>query len=292
MQLEELQTIGSIYEDEQFEFVKDPDGCYAGSYVAYPQLLPGGQGSVHLLVRVCATNKTSSLSPYRPSKLTKIDRLLYFEYEIHHPPPVTIQFSLPKEYPRTKIPIISLDCSWLPHNLRERSVEALEKFMNSRLGDSCLWDTFKYLEAALFSELLRLPQTEEGCVLYDLEAWTRQEALKFPFASVLVEYDVTVSRRQFRTELMECPVCAEDFLGTECLRLRTCFHVACRECLRSSLNVHLKGGAMAGDLHCLDCKAPVSVDEASAPNTTNDWSRFCPISNSLTLVVFCAHSYR
>lgn len=258
VQLEELQTIGAIYEKEQFEFVKQNSGGFTGSFVAHPHM-PDAMKC--MLVRIRATNKSTELLPYRPRRFIKIDQTLYTEFEILYPPPITVNFNLPLGYPVSRSPSIDVVSAWLPYSLREVATAALNAFLEFRIGEPCLWECFNYLETELFTEILNLPTTDDGMPVFDAETLINQEALKYRFVSFLVASDAEASRSYFRKEMVECPVCAEPKAGEECLRLRTCYHIACYECLRTSFALHLSKGVMVGEFTCLLCKAGVSYNE-------------------------------
>ena len=255
-QLEELETLQALYEPNDFEFTQDPvTSVYSGRYKCRPQL-PDDRPT--LLVKVIAKNR--ALTPLTAPILKHDGPNIFQLFTIDHLPPLVVNFTLPQEYPDSGEAGFTLDCDWLPRAFREQAVVAMTSLAHSRVGEPCLWEVLDFLETGLFSGILKLP-LEDGCHLLDLTepVWTRP--LRHRALKAFVAFDVYEGHRRFAKAIVDCPICAEDKLGSAFTRLSACGHFFCHECLRESLVHHIAEGFTSGPINCLECRAVIDLNE-------------------------------
>ncbi len=97
---EELETLQTLYEDEDFTFSEDAK-AFSGTFRAHPRL-PENQPILFVIVK--SKHHSNVLMPFTPAKYKQIDGLLYQTFSVSHLPPPSITFTLPLDYPDSVAP--------------------------------------------------------------------------------------------------------------------------------------------------------------------------------------------
>ncbi|KAF8527956.1 RWD-domain-containing protein [Hysterangium stoloniferum] len=153
-------------------------------------------------------------------------------------PPLCLTIVLPPSYPNHEPPHIhslTSEYGWLPsESLNLLTGKLLEMWDNGStvlaLWILCIRNGQELLESLDF-----LPARSQSISL-------RHQAPHKLIPS-LIAYNAWVLDANFQKSKFECPVCLERLLGSKCISLSSCGHVACRKCLREGWSLYIAEGA-------------------------------------------------
>lgn len=194
---------------------------------------------------ICASN------PFHP-------KVTYF---VNHLPPVSMQFYLPRSYPRDSNFVFILDCPWLPSSFLELLTTVISQRMIENSSGMILKGCCQFLQEDALSMLLQ-PEAD-GSLLFDIFTAFSESELQNQqqITEMLVGYEEEQRETKFQSTVYECPVCVLDVLGASCVCFRGCRDVVCRECTETHFNFQIRDSAHGGAPTCPNCNEPVRQQE-------------------------------
>ncbi|KAG1662821.1 hypothetical protein FOA52_009035 [Chlamydomonas sp. UWO 241] len=204
-------------------------------------------------------------------------------------PPVRLSLRLPPSYPATQPPVPVLAAVWLTHEQATSLSAALLRQWGETGPGVCVYAWVDWLKQELLAHLnisntlvlgprhgaaaLLQQQLSEGptttaagCDAGPSTSKQQQQQSPAPLPRVVTAEDVAMNLMRynasrcadaFNAGMHRCPICLDDVLGSECVRL-DCGHVFCAQCFTQHCRILTEEGAVEA-VRCPDpgCRAPV-----------------------------------
>lgn len=90
---------------------------------------------------------------------------------------------------------------------------------------------------------------------------------------MLVDYDLKQKQIEFKRNFYTCKICFLDKLGDHCTQFVPCFHVFCKECILSYLEIRIKDGNVK-NIRCPEEKCLSEATPGQASSQTNGTKDF------------------
>ncbi|KAG9050317.1 translation termination inhibitor protein itt1 [Tulasnella sp. UAMH 9824] len=222
------EEIESIY--EQRLLVKDT--VNGGLMVEMEMLIDlGGQWKVHLV------ENESAIASSDPACRTISLQLSYL-------PPIRIALFLPNTYPleeHAKLVTAHAAHSWL----NQTGLRAAVQRIIDDHPEGVIWPLFEYIR--------------DGTVLSELQLYSPSSprTLSLPhitphlLAPHLLSHNTTAANLSFASTSFDCPICLSTVKGSHCIRIESCGHVACRDCLARFWTMSIQTGEVE-KVGCVD----------------------------------------
>lgn len=192
-------------------------------------------------------------------------------------PPVVLQVSLRHSYPSTDSPPrFHLAASYVPIEHLRLTADSLQSSWISE--EPILFNWVLLVQENLRDAILKQVDDEneryEYCLeLNECQAETTDSRLTRFSENVdevlqsIIQYAHQVQDKRVQDGDWKCPACWELVKGSECLQLKECQHIACKECLQGFWESRINDGRVDdNDLVCaeMNCKASARADEIRA----------------------------
>ncbi|EXJ60952.1 hypothetical protein A1O7_05105 [Cladophialophora yegresii CBS 114405] len=161
------------------------------------------------------------------------------DHELSHLPPLSLRITLPKDYPASEPPVVSVSIS--PQWLREPIVQ--------RLQDDCarLWEEIGK-DQVLYTYIDHVQQEAEKA--FGLAGET-DVSMPSDLKLALLDFDLKTKREHFERGTFDCGICLEPKKGVICHKMLQCGHVFCVPCLQDYYNNCITEGDV-DNVKCLD----------------------------------------
>uniref|UniRef100_A0A0L8I875 RBR-type E3 ubiquitin transferase n=2 Tax=Octopus bimaculoides TaxID=37653 RepID=A0A0L8I875_OCTBM len=240
---EELVAISSIYEEDIFLPSLDD---YGGQFVAKLKLPQPFSVKIQ-------SSDSDSASANITEKLN----------HIKHLPPLVLNFQLPTGYPSHHAPIFTLSCKWLSKSQLDILCKRLDQVYQENNGMVVLFLWFDVLENETFDLLgLKVPLDLSSVVSNSVGTKHNEDtdgqfdprgiqdiASQDLLLPTILDYNNQENQRQFSKTLFTCNICFCDKLGSKCIKLDSCEHVFCKDCMKEYFTINIKDGNING-LQC------------------------------------------
>ncbi|KAF8316062.1 RWD-domain-containing protein [Clavulina sp. PMI_390] len=242
------------------------------------------------------TNSIEASLP-TPSGSSAVSQPLTSEVVVSYLPPLILDLFLPHTYPLITPPsFLSAYCthSWLPPSQIARLVTHLHELWREQrdLGEGVLWRIAETIVGGDFlSDPLGLdtPPTSLSSSSPSASS-SKQSSSKVPTIYLshsaplvtiasqhLSNYNALLSDASFASTSFHCQICFEDKKGSACVRLISCGHVFCKECLRDGWGLAVREGDV-GNVRCADMKCVTGKRRTRAEGLNDDDEN--PIQNN------------
>ncbi|CAK8686453.1 unnamed protein product [Clavelina lepadiformis] len=204
---------------------------------------------------------------------------------VEYLPPFTLSFTLPPDYPSTNPPTFTLSCSWLPRQQLYRLCLKLDEIWSNDRGSVVLYQWYDFLQNQALEHLsikscleicsdrkvhLTLMCDDEEIDSNILQRAVQDIQSESEILPLLLTYNQNQLKKVFDSSLYSCEICLESKLGAQCVEIKGCKHVYCKDCLSSYFNVNISEGNVKG----LNCPEPSLRNTTIAkPNTGISKSR-------------------
>lgn len=252
----ELSTISAIYP----EIVTDPTNSYKFSL----DLAVTPSNPIKIRFQQSAHGNASQL-PTRPTSAEQDDGPAFDSqklppdpvadaHDLAHLPPLTVQITLPEQYP-ARVPLIvrlSSTPPWIPQ-------EILKGLQNDC---ETLWEELGRAEV-IYTYIDHLVQATENA--FGLAADGKRFQIPSDLKLSLLDFNLKSKCDIFEKETFNCGICLEMKKGSICHRLVLCGHVFCVLCLQDFYNNCITEGHV-DNVKCLEPGCAKNA-EKSAPST-------------------------
>lgn len=160
-------------------------------------------------------------------------------HDLCHLPPLTLRITLPKGYPATKAPNVSLSVSppWLSQSILKRLTEEVVT----------LWEEVGR-DLVLYTYIVHVQEEAENAFGLAGPSLSLSSDLKLE----LLDFDLKTKRLHFERETFDCGICLEPKKGVNCHKITLCGHVFCVTCLQD----FFKSCISEGDVDNVKCLSP------------------------------------
>ena len=196
-------------------------------------------------------------------------------------PPVLLQVSLRHSYPSTESPPrFHLAASYVP--IEDLRLTAYSLQTNWISDEPILFNWALLVQEKLRESILKEIHDEnerhEYClILNDCESETKDSRItRFTqntdeVLQSIIQYAYKIQDKRVQEGDWKCPACWELVKGSECLQLKECQHIACKECLQGFWESRINDGRVGdNDLVCVEmnCKSSAKANEIRAVIST------------------------
>ena len=160
---------------------------------------------------------------------------------VHHLPPLTLEFSFPRDYPEAAVPDHKLSAAWLSQESLDQLSKRLDDITSNMPGEVVLYSWVQFLQDSSLANL----------GLQDQLAVPDEPARK-----LLLDHNMQEQKQEFDC----CMICFMKIRRTDFDVLTDCGHTFCRKCIKGHFQARLADGELSA-VPCLDpgCKASVDV---------------------------------
>lgn len=154
------------------------------------------------------------------------------DVKITHLPSLVLTLVLPKGYPATEPPCVSITTT--PHWLRQNTLKDLEDD-GPRLWEEQGRDMVAY---TYIDHLQRLADT-----IFDTLTPDGTLEINAEHKLAVLDYDIKAKKEEFERETFDCEVCLDPKKGSKCHKMLDCGHIFCLECLQDFYNDAITEGS-------------------------------------------------
>lgn len=189
-------------------------------------------------------------------------------HRINYLPPITVSFSLNKNYPSTEAPDFILSSTWLSKLQMAILVAEMDKIWLREEGNEILylWYDFLQNEALGYLEIDKSLILGHNLVLMEnnyFEGFSQVEIKRLrqrvaqdsenleEVLPLLLTYNEERHKLEFNKKMFPCQICFNDKSGSNCIQFAGCNHVYCKQCMKSYFELKISEGSVA-DLVCPD----------------------------------------
>ncbi|KAJ1564647.1 E3 ubiquitin-protein ligase rnf14 [Nowakowskiella sp. JEL0078] len=256
LQKAEIDAMKAIFTSNEFTCVLDSNSSYEA------------QGTFRGIINceLKLPDKTFIRIPFAKSTDTQDSRTQNLQIEFL--PPVRIRFSLPNLYPSEEPPAFVVDCFWLPNDSRTKVKERLQQLWENEHSE-ILYTFGVFIQQDCFDFLNLGLASDEGIVIDLMHLWNVQDFAQIELIIVLgnqlLQYDSEKNESIFNDSQIVCGICLERKKGQNCLRITSCHHVFCKDCLKECFTLYIKEGSVEL-VTCLDpeCKRRSSLENKNS----------------------------
>ncbi|KAF6213258.1 hypothetical protein GE061_010976 [Apolygus lucorum] len=263
-QSDEILALHSIYNDEEFTCEVGDDGLKIGKFSAFIS-----QPSPFHITFTSAHNGTSK------TVVIPIENL----------PPIVLSFKFPKDYPSRNRPEFSLYCVWMAASELEKLCERLEMVWKEHEYTVILYlwinilkeETLDLIGATDRLDITRLHEQMESsefmCETTKLDSRIVETAISLPLPQFLESFNESRSKTLFLRNIYVCPICFQEFHGTNCLQFNPCRHVYCKSCMDQYFRVRIIDVSSIPCPHekCPSEASPLQVKEILGEQLSNKY---------------------
>ena len=175
------------------------------------------------------------------------------DHELAHLPPLSLRITLPKGYPATSPPVVSISITplWLHQSVVQRLKEDCAKLWQELGRDQVVYTYIDHVQQ----------QAENAFGLAGETDVSMSSDLKL----ALLDFDLKTKRENFEKESFDCGICLEPKKGVQCYRFLQCGHVFCVACLQDFFNNCITEGDV-DNVKCLDPTCGKGTPAREEPN--------------------------
>mmetsp|Transcript_80244 Transcript_80244/g.227229 ORF Transcript_80244/g.227229 Transcript_80244/m.227229 type:complete len:680 (-) Transcript_80244:79-2118(-) len=217
------------------------------------------------------------------------------EVVVKHLPPLTLQVSLPPEYPAEALPNFHIACIWLTADEIARLCAEMDRLAEEMPGQPIVFVWAEMLRAET-GEILGIKDAVTLAVSADTPDIRAVAECVDPRAAIMeiMLHDQRTELGVWRQQSHRCDVCFSEKPGTDFVQLGGCGHAFCKECIGEMARLFVGEGTIA-ELRCPDpkCRAemsPNALEEVLEGAAYERWERLKLqqiLSSELKGVVYC-----
>lgn len=291
-QEDEVLALKAIYEDDVFVIERE-DGSPRALKMSIHVELPE---NIAITVRLPSTSSKCELSGNNNRSSSK-DVLVgnIYTFNVQYLLPIALTCVLPKSYPCFMPPQFTILAYWLDSDSISKLCNSLDNIWAGESGQVVLYKWAEWLRSSSLSHLGF--QHEILLDPFNTQIKTDWRALS-GFSSIdvdiprLMQYNDEKRNQLFCSTLHLCPICFNEYPGTEFVKL-LCQHIFCWTCMETYSHVHVKDGTV-NKLNCPDPKCEVSIPPSLLKKLLGDeaferWESLLlqKTLDSMTDVVYC-----
>lgn len=256
-QEDEVLALKAIYEDDVF-VVEREDGSPRALKMSIHVEIPE---NIAITVRLPLASSICKLSGNNSRSSSK-DVLVgnVYTFNVQHLLPIALTCVLPKSYPCYMPPQFTILAYWLDSDSISKLCNSLDSIWAGDSGQVVLYKWAEWLHSSCLShlgfqhEILLDPFNVQGKT-----DWRAISVFSSPDVDIprLMQYSDEKKNQLFCSTLHVCPICFNEYPGTEFVKLR-CQHIFCWKCMETYSHVHVKDGTV-NKLNCPDPKCEVSI---------------------------------
>lgn len=195
---------------------------------------------------------------------------------LQHLPSIRFYLKFPTTYPVEKPPEFTLDIFWLTPWEISRICGKLDELWIENKGTEILFIWIDFLKSNLFNFLEihdKIDISFQFGFNKDKEDNFYKEIINLRDARVskaicrcpvdfLVNYNKSKESQRFKRNVHFCEICIEQNTGDQCIMVKKCQHIFCKNCLEQYFNLRIKDGNVMNIL-CpkIDCTMEFEYDE-------------------------------
>lgn len=297
---DEIVALENIYSDEEFSYQRHENTCYHCIFnisVTLPKVY-------HIIVNNLTQPKQE------PEKI-----------EISHLPPLTLEVTLPDDYPRNSPPNLKLRTCWLSQEALSKLCRKLDNLWDENKGDQILytWADFLKQETVSFlniEESLKIDHVEEQSMEEvklknesngegKNSAARNSEQIRYDTRAVcdcphgkslvqlLIDYDKKCDETEFKKNFYNCKICFTETLGENCIQFSPCTHIFCKDCISNYLQIKIKDGCVK-NLCCPEekCTSEITPGQIKSLISSDFFNKYDSLLLNVTLdtmpdIIYC-----
>lgn len=253
-QEDEVLAISSIYSNNEFSYCKNNIICCY--YNVFINISDG-------LLKLENVDEQNSHSVH--------------PYFIKYLPPIKMHLELNVDYPTEKSPNFRIISSWLSPWQISFICQKLDEMWLENSGQEILFLWFEFLRNDIL-QFLNIKDTLDISFMYmayrnpnsifqnDIRAiYSNSSCDPLQF---LLSYNKSVEEIEFQNNCFECIICFDKFFGQQCIKLKNCGHIYCKNCIQEYIVIKIKEDNVTGII-CPDLSCNLDI-------TTNEVKRLCP----------------
>ncbi|XP_054008355.1 E3 ubiquitin-protein ligase RNF14-like [Hylaeus anthracinus] len=260
----EMLILSNIYNFYEFSYVKE--GIMQCYYNVFPNVSDG-------LIRLRNIYKEDQKSEFH----------LTSNYFIKYLPPVRMYLRLPDDYPSRNPPNFYIISSWLSPWQISFICQKLDEIWLHNRGQEILFLWFEFLKHDLLnflrikddldvSYLSMIYKNLSSCfelnLIFKNDIRAVHSILFSDPVQFLINYHKQRCTLKFEKNYSMCTICFEEFRGKECIKLETCSHIYCKNCMQKYITITINEGTI-GDITCPSSNCNFSI-------AFNDIKDLCP----------------
>ena len=161
---------------------------------------------------------------------------------VHHLPPLTLEFSFPRDYPEAAVPDHKLSAAWLSQESLDQLSKRLDDITSNMPGEVVLYSWVQFLQDSSLATL----GLQDQLIVPDE-----------PARKLLLDHNLQEQKQEFDC----CMICFMEIRGTDFEVLTDCGHAFCRKCLKGHCLARLEDGELSA-VRCPDPSCKAAVDGA------------------------------
>eukprot|EP01018_Ginkgo_biloba_P005521 Gb_07456 [translate_table: standard] len=257
-QEDEVLVLKAIYGDDVSIYEREDGGPRAfkiSIHVEIPE-------NIAITVRLPQSSDKCESSENYSRSASKNECLVgnIYTFKVQHLPPIELACVLLKSYPCYTAPQFTILAQWLDSVKISRLCDSLDNIWTEEPGQVVIYKWAEWLHTSALSHLGFHDEVELGPSDVPTKVdWRAISGFSSPDVDVprLMQYNDEKRNEEFHSTLHECPICFNEYLGTEFVKL-PCQHIFCCKCMETYALVHVKDGTV-NKLNCPDIKCGASI---------------------------------
>lgn len=291
-QEDEVLALKAIYEDDVFSIEREDCNFRALKMSLHVEL----PENIAITVRLPSTSSKCELGGNNnrsSSKDVPVGNI--YTFNAQHLLPIALTCVLPKSYPCLMPPQFMILAYWLDSDSISKLCNSLDNIWAGEPGQVILYKWAEWLRSSSLSHL----GFEHEILLdpFNMQSktdWRAISGFSSPDVDIprLMQYNDEKINQLFCSTLHLCPICFNEYPGTEFVKL-LCQHIFCWTCMETYSHVHVKDGTV-NKLNCPDPKCEASIPPSLLKKLLGDeaferWESLLlqKTLDSMTDVVYC-----
>ncbi len=201
------------------------------------------------------------------AKPTEITFEAHEPLTLTHLPPLTLAITLPKEYPESQPPEVSIQCMWLEEDAIGKIIDLLlHQFEPGAEMLYIMIDTLQSMTHDGFGVPLKFPAT---------------------YGPVFAEFQQQALIREFNKKSFSCGICIDVKRGDQCHEIPLCKHIFCSRCLHDFFSHSIAEGSVVNikcpDPSCAKSHVPIPLTLLAEIVTQEEVSRYTQLKEKQEL---------